>query len=119
MARNEKVDLIDEGSYPGPGAAFRFRRIGTIARRAMSICSETLRHRNQARWIDADKVAFLLALASLCARAPARLSVKLTPRKCNAHRNRYRRRGRDWLDLARRRDVPVGPTVERGNEVGR
>jgi hypothetical protein len=40
-------------------------------------------------------------------------------RKCNAHRIRYRRRGRDWPDLVGRRDVPVGSPGERGNEVGR
>ena len=38
----------------------------------------------------------------------------------NAHRNnRYRRRGRDGPDLVGRRNVPVGPRAQRGNEVDR
>ena len=32
---------------------------------------------------------------------------------------RRRDRGRDWPDLVGRRDVPVGPRGQRGNEVGR
>jgi hypothetical protein len=36
----------------------------------------------------------------------------------NAHRDRYRRPSRDWLDLVSRRDVPVGPRGQPGNEVG-
>jgi hypothetical protein len=37
----------------------------------------------------------------------------------NARMDRNRCRGRNWRDLVGRRDVQVGPSEQRGNEVGR